>query len=100
MLYPKILRKHRNILVHVKLTLESKRRKKQPLFKLHCDAFPTSRKAQAILCLSDINISRLPVLIVFKVKLLHPIVLMHQKNHHWSYKKAEHLHVYEERSDD
>jgi len=44
-----------------------------------CTVFPTSKKAQAIMCPSDINITRLPVLIVFKVKLLHSIVLMHQK---------------------
>lgn len=61
------------------LPLQSKRRKKQPHSKLYCDVFPTSKKTHAIICPSDINITRLPVLIVFKVKLPHFIVLMHQK---------------------
>lgn len=72
------LKKPSNIPVNVTLSLESKRRKKQSHSKLYCDIFPTSKNAQAI-CPSDINISRLPVLIVFKVKLLYCIVLMHQK---------------------
>lgn len=51
---------------------------KKPHSKLYRDIFPTSKKAQAIFP-SDINISRLPVLLVFKVKLLYAIVFMNQK---------------------